>query len=178
MSDTNKKYGFTLIELLVVVSIIALLSSVILGALQDARVKARDRALFSGVLELQKAVELYKLKYGVYPKKSVSSTNTWIHRKDDGTYDAGSSAAVTTILAQIREFIPDMPQPTIAGGVVGFYHGTVWSCPDNQTSPFAPYIIVFAPENMAQFDNLPSGINYIDTSSITNTTTYKCLSGR
>ncbi len=178
MSDTNKKYGFTLIELLVVVSIIALLSSVILGALQDARVKARDRALFSGVLELQKAVELYKLKYGVYPKRSGSSTNTWIHRKADGTYESSSSAEANNILSQIREFIPDMPQPTIAGGVVGFYNSTSWSCSDNQTSPFAPYIIIFSPENMAQFDNLPSGINFVSNGNITNDTTYKCLSGR
>ncbi len=174
MSDTNKKYGFTLIELLVVVSIIALLSSVILGALQDARVKARDRALFSGVLELQKAVELYKLKYGVYPQRSDGITNVTISRESNGTYSA-ASGQTDYILNQIREFIPDMPQPTITNGSVVFYHSPLWSCPDNQT---APYMITFTPENMATFPNLPNGRKYATTGATTLELYIKCLSGK
>ncbi len=175
MSNTNKKYGFTLIELLVVVSIIALLSSVILGALQDARVKARDRALFSGVLELQKAVELYKLKYGVYPQRSDGQANVNITRDSDGAYSSNNDVQRDYILPQIREFIPDMPQPTAVGGFVSFYHSPSFTCTDNLT---APYMILFTPENMSSFSNLPSGRRTTTTGAISFASYAKCLSGK
>jgi prepilin-type N-terminal cleavage/methylation domain-containing protein len=54
------KKGFTLIELLVVVAIIGLLSSIVLAALQDSREKAQWRAFDSSILEIQKAVQLYR----------------------------------------------------------------------------------------------------------------------
>ncbi len=53
-----KKQGFTLIELLLVISIISLLSSIILSNVKEARQKAQDQALYSSVLEVQKAIEL------------------------------------------------------------------------------------------------------------------------
>lgn len=64
----NKKSGFTLIELLVVISIIGLLSSVTLAAVQDARNKTKDKALYESALQLRTALELYKENNnGVYP---------------------------------------------------------------------------------------------------------------
>ncbi len=48
--------GFTLIELLVVISIIALLSSVILGSISVARQKALNTSTTSQVREYQKAI--------------------------------------------------------------------------------------------------------------------------
>lgn len=65
--DIDKNYGFTLIELLVVISIIALLSTVILSVVNDARVKARNTAKNNLVLEYIKALEMYRGNNSSYP---------------------------------------------------------------------------------------------------------------
>jgi prepilin-type N-terminal cleavage/methylation domain-containing protein len=62
----NKK-GFTLIELLVVISIIALLSSIVLSTLSDARGKARDAKRIQDLRQLQIAIETYYTDNGCYP---------------------------------------------------------------------------------------------------------------
>ena len=69
------KKGFTLIELLVVISIIALLSTVIMTAVEDNRIKAKDRALAASAIQLRNALELYKTDNGFYPVISVSTKN-------------------------------------------------------------------------------------------------------
>ncbi len=65
-----KKQGFTLIELLVVISIISLLSSIVLSALNSARTKASDSQRNSIVGEYVKALALAydKLGTGQYPQ--------------------------------------------------------------------------------------------------------------
>ena len=66
-----KKAGFTLIELLVVISIIALLSSVVLVAVQSAREKAQMSKVRSELGEFVKALEIYRTTYGYYPSSSL-----------------------------------------------------------------------------------------------------------
>ncbi len=58
------KKGFTLIELLVVVAIIGILASVVIGALSNARGKARDSQRLSDIHQLQNALELYANDHG------------------------------------------------------------------------------------------------------------------
>ncbi len=62
-----KKRGFTLIELLVVISIIALLSSVVLVAVQSAKDRAQITKAKSEINEFVKALEIYRTSYGKYP---------------------------------------------------------------------------------------------------------------
>jgi len=64
---TRASKGFTLIELLVVISIISLLSSVVLTSVQSARVKARDAQRITTLVQLERAIELYRSNNSSYP---------------------------------------------------------------------------------------------------------------
>ncbi len=61
------KKGFTLIELLVVISIVSVLSSTVLVALEGAKAKGRDAQRISQIKEVQKALAIYYLNHGEYP---------------------------------------------------------------------------------------------------------------
>lgn len=64
----NKKtsYGFTLIELLVVISIIGLISSVLLVAVNSTRIKARDAKRRADLKQVSSALELYYADFATY----------------------------------------------------------------------------------------------------------------
>ncbi len=59
--------GFTLIELLVVVAIIALLASVILVGMYQARQKSRDARRIADMAQMNTALEIYFNTYRGYP---------------------------------------------------------------------------------------------------------------
>ncbi|MEI6659824.1 MAG: prepilin-type N-terminal cleavage/methylation domain-containing protein [bacterium] len=67
--------GFTLIELLVVISIISLLSSVVLSALNSARSKARDALRNQDVEQIKIAMNLYYHTNGFYPAVGGSTSS-------------------------------------------------------------------------------------------------------
>ena len=59
--------GFTLIELLVVIAIIALLSTLSVVALNNARVKSRDARRLSDIKQIRTALEMYFDQNNSYP---------------------------------------------------------------------------------------------------------------
>lgn len=99
----NTHKGFTLIELLVVISIISLLSTVVLSALDNARAKARNSAKNSLVMEYTKALELYRTENGSYPV-----ANNWVcfgyisgencHNNYPGTSNMALQANITGVM--------------------------------------------------------------------------------
>ncbi|MFH1522402.1 MAG: type II secretion system protein [Patescibacteria group bacterium] len=72
----KNKSGFTLIELLVVISIIGLLSSMAIYAINAARVKARDATRMVEIRQLKLASELYYDEVGSPPPDNCASDSS------------------------------------------------------------------------------------------------------
>lgn len=88
-SKTKAKKGFTLIELLVVISIIGLLSTLAVVALNNARVRSRDAARLANIQQLQTAMQLYYDANGTWDFPTGST--------------CGNSVATTGTAAQIYQ---------------------------------------------------------------------------
>jgi len=101
--------GFTLIELLVVISIIGLLASVVLLALNGARAKARDAKRVADLNQLAKVFELYFNDYFSYP----TSTSACI---------IGTGSCLTNLVPKYLSGLPTAPVPADSGG--GFNCGS------------------------------------------------------
>ena len=103
----NKK-GFTLIELLVVISIIGLLSTMAVIALNNARQKARDAKRISDIKQIQTALELYFNDKNGYP---VASSAIVLGSADYKTLSSengfAASSSGTTYMGQV----PANPTP-------------------------------------------------------------------
>lgn len=67
MKNPNQPKGFTLIELLVVIAIIGVLASIVLVALNGARLKSRDTKRVADMRQVNQALEIYSQDYGGYP---------------------------------------------------------------------------------------------------------------
>jgi type II secretion system protein G len=109
--------GFTLIELLVVIAIIGLLASIVLVALNNARVKSRDAKRIADIRELQAALEMYYNDNGSYPSLACESTpgGTW-------------SACWWTMLSS--QYVGKMPvDPLNVLGSYGYYYNP-WYAPN------------------------------------------------
>ena len=73
--------GFTLIELLVVISIIALLVSILLPALQRARAAAKTAVCLSNLRQLNLACTMYVDDYRFYPP--IVAVRDWVEEGED-----------------------------------------------------------------------------------------------
>lgn len=70
-----KNKGFTLIELLVVFSIIAVLSSIVLAGLNNARIKANNSRIVQETQQLRNQIEITRTSNGSYPSLMGSTAN-------------------------------------------------------------------------------------------------------
>lgn len=150
--------GFTLIELLVVISIISLLSSIVLSALNSARAKARDSANVRSAIEMRKAVELFYLDKGYYPHQDplVGSDSYYRYSRLNGS-PSGSFANNPASLASnfpslLSKYLPTLPTPAKSGQAIAYLAGGTsasYNCtgyPGN-IADVRPYVIIFHLEN-------------------------------
>jgi prepilin-type N-terminal cleavage/methylation domain-containing protein len=91
MNIRPQNKGFTLIELLVVISIIAILSSITMAMLNQARVKTRDTQRTAQMQQFTLALQVYFTDHGRYPSTS------------SGNY-------VQNIVGLAPEYIPKLPE--------------------------------------------------------------------
>lgn len=99
---TKNRKGFTLIELLVVIAIIALLSTLAVVALNNAREKSRDAKRVSDIKQVQTALELYFADVTEYPMvasaQTLGATGALTLSETNGFSD---TAAGTTYMGQV-----------------------------------------------------------------------------
>lgn len=112
------KVGFTLIELLVVIAIIGVLASVVLAALEDARVAARDSSSLQQAKQLMLALEMYRNDNGgLYPCVNVSCTT-------DTTVYLNAPTTRPQDVDFINKLSPYFKPSTITGSP--YIHGTLF----------------------------------------------------
>ncbi len=148
---TNKK-GFTLIELLVVIAIIALLSTLAVVALGNARQKSRDAKRLSDVKQVQTALELYFTDQNGYPVVATAIVLGGTSAKCLGAngFHAGTVADACTAPVYMG-LVPANPTPggadysftgsastyaitlTLEGATGGFAAGAVTASPSGMT---------------------------------------------
>jgi len=101
-----KRKGFTLIELLVVIGIIALLSTLAVVALNNARQKARDAKRVADIKQVQTALELHFQENNEYPLSSAA-----------GIILGGTAAAAIDTLSSTNGFESAAAGVTFMGAI-------------------------------------------------------------
>jgi prepilin-type N-terminal cleavage/methylation domain-containing protein len=127
---TKSEQGFTLIELLVVISIIALLSVIVLGSLNDARQRGNNSATNQYIEQYISALELYRSDSlsNTYPD---ASALVCLGEYDSGTCFLGAPNNQTFIDA-ITEYMPGAPDTdntVLIGG--NPYGGAAYRCKED-----------------------------------------------
>jgi prepilin-type N-terminal cleavage/methylation domain-containing protein len=114
----QKKVGFSLIELLVAISIAGVLFTLVFVNFQRSRQQTREEVLQTVLLDLQLALEQYRLQHGRYPEVGCSSADpnvVWFTQGagspniNDGVNFLSTRCTVPFIRGLAPDFIPSLP---------------------------------------------------------------------
>lgn len=126
MKYAGFKKGFTLIELMVVISIISLLSTITISALNNSRIKARDTQRVAQIKELQKAIEAYVSDHGHPPVCTLSKNDNrvWCGDCDATNAIIKFNAALQPLVDE--KYIGKIPSdPKITGSCMAYEYYTL-----------------------------------------------------
>jgi len=89
---TRKQNGFTIVELLIVVVVIAILAAITLVTYNGIQQRAQNTQFLSAFDTYEKALRLYKITYGEYPR-AVNGGGLGVYSCLGGNYPATSNLA-------------------------------------------------------------------------------------
>ena len=130
-----KTKGFTLIELLVVISIIALLSSVVLVGVSEARNKAKEKAFRAEVMQFITALEMYKNDHGDYLPVVIPTIQAYWSITDS---TAGGISNIGSLTEFTTTYFKKIPKPYTENSYLKYI--TKVKCTGDVNDP--PYAII------------------------------------
>ena len=160
---SKNKNGFTLIELLVVISIIGVLSSTVMVAVQDARNKANDKALLASAIQLRNALELYKEDHGgLYPGEPINRIYVSQSKNATGFYYAVGNPLYNDFVSLLSPYLSgNFMYPVHVGSNFQYIHADNWSNNGNTYSykctgqnKIPRYVILIQPKTSINFPTL------------------------
>lgn len=157
-----KTKGFTLIEIMAVLAIISLITSVVLGTINEGRTKAGAARFKQEVNEFIKATELYYDENGLRYPGEENGAFMLMHYQDGSI----STEEPSNLIERIEPYTTKIPKPSINGSYPYFlyrnaynYQGpitdTAYRCEGHPNSlPPARYLILVSAEE-PEFETWP-----------------------
>lgn len=182
MNTHNTTRGFTLIELLMVVSILAVVASIVIAALNTARDNARNVDRNEVARQYIIAMGLYHNTYGTFPTGGCTDPNqcdtvTRVCLGDHptnscfvyGDQNQNGEQENTTVNTQIAEFIPALPaltHPVVTAEET--FTGIVYGClTDTGPNACKGYSMAWVLEGGADNNECPGGAQKVDGGIVT-----------
>ena len=102
----QRRSGFTLIEILIVIAIIAILSSLLLGAIMLVRGKGPAVKTRNDILQLSEGIQKFKTKFGFYPPDQIRL------RSSMASYNPPKDGLDVSSVAILNSMWPNLSQTT------------------------------------------------------------------